>query len=59
MAPLLTYMLCMLSEVWFDPKQTVVRLEAYRASTRSILYFDPKHDSPTATPAWHHGPLEA
>jgi hypothetical protein len=28
LAPLLTYMLRMLSEVWFDPKQIVVRPEA-------------------------------
>jgi hypothetical protein len=59
LAPLLTYMLRMLSEVWFDPKQIVVRPEADRGSTRSSIWFDPKHDSPTATPAWHHGPLEA
>jgi hypothetical protein len=35
-APLLTYTLRMLPEVWFDPKQSVVRLEADRGLTRSM-----------------------
>ena len=41
-APLLTYTLRMLPEVWFDPKQSVVRPEADRGSTRSRPWFDSK-----------------
>ena len=41
-APLLTHTLRMLPEVWFDPKQNVVRLEADRGSTRSRPWFDSK-----------------
>ena len=35
-APLLTYTLRMLPEVWFDSKQNLVRLEADRGSVRSM-----------------------
>ncbi len=52
-------MLCMLPELWFDLKLTVVRLEVDCGSTRSRLWFDSKHDSPTGIPVWHHGAPEA
>ena len=39
LSPLLTCMLRVLPEVWFDSKQTVVRLEADCGSTRSRLWF--------------------
>ena len=42
LTPLLTYMLRMLPEVWFEPKETVVRLEVECDSTRSRLWFDSK-----------------
>ncbi len=58
-APLPTYMLRMLPKVWFDLKQTVVRLEADRGSARSRPWFGPKHDSPTTIPSWHHDTAEA
>ena len=41
-APLLTYTLRMLPEVWFGPKQNVVRLETESGSTRSRIWFDSK-----------------
>jgi hypothetical protein len=52
-------MLHMPPKVWFDPKQTVVRLEADCGSTRSRPWFDSKYDSPAAIPSWHHGAPEA
>ncbi len=42
MVTLLTYTQRMISEVWFDSKQTLHRLEADAVSTRSRASFDPK-----------------
>lgn len=48
-------MLRMLSEVYFDLKLNLYRLEADRGSTRSRFWFDPKYESHNLTPLRHHG----
>ncbi len=49
----------MLSEVWFESKQSVVRVEVECGSSRSRMWFEWKYDGPTAITACHHGALEA